>query len=194
MPAEQVAGDDEGNDGNDGGNEQLPRPEVALKEEGNGGEKRGNDAADGLGAEVQNDARHETAEANEQALIGTVALREDAGKTHRHTAHTAGKADKYPHHEYDVLLQCATARTFVVLVEEVYHQRCTNQWNAQPQPFTPVFVPQLQCKELDEEHDSRRVTPSQKQVLTRQLLAVMHLATDLLDDIQFLPYFHCLGF
>ena len=33
IPAEQMSGDDEGNGHNNGGDQQLPRPQVSLKEE-----------------------------------------------------------------------------------------------------------------------------------------------------------------
>ena len=52
VSAEQMSGDDEGDDHSDGCNKQLPRPEVALEEERHGGERRCDDATDGLRTEV----------------------------------------------------------------------------------------------------------------------------------------------
>lgn len=65
-----------------------------------------------------------------------------------------------------------------------------NQRNAHPQPRTPVFVPQLQCKELDEEANSRRIAPSQKEVFACQVFAVHDLATHPSDNIQLICSSH----
>ena len=40
-----------------------------MKEEGNGREQGGNNAADGLGTEMQDDARHEAAHAAKQTKV-----------------------------------------------------------------------------------------------------------------------------
>ena len=73
ISAEQVSGDNEGDNHYDGGDEQLPRPEVALEEERHDRECGSNDTTDNLRAEVQNNACHETPHATEQALIRTIA-------------------------------------------------------------------------------------------------------------------------
>ena len=122
----------------------MPMPEVALKDERYSGEERGNDATDSLGTKMQDDACHETAKANEQTLIGTVALREYVDKAHGRTTHTTGESNEYPHHEDNVLFQCAMPCAFVVLVEEIHHQWNTKERDARPKPHTPVFVQQLQ--------------------------------------------------
>ena len=82
IAAEQVAGDDEGDGDDDSGDEQLPRPQVALKEEGYGGKHGGDDAANGLRAKVEDDPRHETAHATEQTQVGEEGLLEHSRKAH----------------------------------------------------------------------------------------------------------------
>ena len=182
---EQVPGDNQGDDGDEGSDEQLPRPEVALQEERNGGEKGADDAADGLRSEMQDNTRHETAKADEQTLIGTIALREDACEAHGRTTHAAGKANEHPHHQDNVLVERAATGAFIVFVEEIHHQRRADKGNAQPQPRTPVLMPYHQSEKLQEEHDGRRITPRQKEVFASRLVLTSHFSTDAVDDVEF---------
>ena len=61
---------------------------------------------------------------------------------------TAGKADKHPHHQDDVLFERAPARAFIIFIKEIDHQRRTDQRDTQPQPGAPVFVPDRQRDKL----------------------------------------------
>ena len=97
VSAEQMSGDDEGDDHSDGCNKQLPRPEVALKKERHCREQRCDDATDGLRTEVQDNACHETAHAAEQTEISEETLLEHSRKACCKTSKARGKADKYPH-------------------------------------------------------------------------------------------------
>ena len=53
--------DNQGYDGDEGGNEQLTRPHVALEEETCERQDSADDAANGLGLEAQDDTREEAA-------------------------------------------------------------------------------------------------------------------------------------
>lgn len=188
LDAPSRARDNQAYDGYQRGYEELPRPEVALQKKRHDGEQRGYDAADGLGTEFQDDARHETADADEQALIGAVALFEEAGKTDRHASHSADTADEDPHHQDDVLIEGATASAFVIFLEEVRHQRRTEERYAHPKPRTPVLVPHDQRQKLQEEDDGRRIAPRQEKILARDVLAGHHLSTHIPDDFQLLIF------
>ena len=62
---EQMTRNNQGDDGDDGSYEELPRPEVALKEEGCEREGGSNDATNNLRSEAQDDTRDETTHADE---------------------------------------------------------------------------------------------------------------------------------
>ena len=181
---------DKGNGNSDGSDQQLPRPQVVLKEEWYGREQGGQDATDSLGTEMQDDARHEAAQAAKQAEIGEETVLKHTGKAHSCPTDTRSKADEYPHHQDDVLVECATARALVVLVQEIHHQGNAHQGNAQPKPRAPVLVPYHKGGKLQQQDNCRRIAPRQKQVLAREVLAAHDLATHSGNYIQFLGCIH----
>lgn len=77
-----VSRDNQGHNGDKGGDKQLPMPQIALKEEGDEGKDGADDAAHRLGTEMQDDTRHETAEAAQQTDEHHATLFEDSGETH----------------------------------------------------------------------------------------------------------------
>ena len=182
--------DDEGDDDDEGGDEQLPRPEVALKEERHGGERRSNNATDGLRPEVKDDTRHETAHTAHQADEGEETLAVNIGHAHGEATDTAGESDEHPHHHDDILVECAVVGTLIVLADEIDHQRHTDQWDACPDPATPVFVSYHQRHKLHEHHDGRGVAPGQEQILASQFFSGCHLTPDAGDDVEFILSIH----
>lgn len=179
-----MAGYNQGDDGDEGGDEKLPRPEVALEEEGLERKDGADNAAHRLGTEVQDKPRQETAETDEQSLEGAVELLEDIGKTHRGSADGTDETHVNPHLQDDVLVERAVVGALVVLVKEVNHQRRAHQWDTQPNPAAPVLVPLHECQKLNQQEECRRVAPGQKQVLTRQFLATHDFAPDAVDYFQ----------
>lgn len=140
-------------------NEQLPVPKVVLEKESYSRKYGGDNATNGLWPEMENDACHETAHTTQETDEGEEALPIDIDKSHGETAETTGKANEDPHHQNDVLVECAMARAFVVLIEEIHHQRGTHQGDAQPKPTAPVLVPNRQRHKLQEQHDGRGIAP-----------------------------------
>ena len=103
-------------DGDEGGDEQLPRPQVALEEEGHERKDGADDAAHRLGPEVQDKPRQETAETDEQSLEGAVELLEDIGEPHRGSADGTDETHVNPHLQDDVLVERAVVGALIVLV------------------------------------------------------------------------------
>ena len=169
-----MSGDDERQDGHEHHDKQLPRPEVTLEEETDERENRTDDATDGLRTEVKNESRHQATEADEQALERAVELIEHAGKAHRETSEATEEAHEYPHLKDDVMVECLTVGTLVVLIEEVHHKRCSHQRNAKPNPLAPELAPEDKGEKLDKEEEGRRVTPGKKQVLASRLTIALH--------------------
>ena len=188
--AEQVSGDDKSQDGHKHRDEQLPRPEVTLKEETDKRNHAANDATDNLRSEMEDQSRHQTAETNEQPLKCAVEHIEHAGKAHRDTSEATQETHEDPHLEDDVLIECPTVGTLVVLVEEVHHQRCSHQRDAEPDPRAPKLVPQDEGEELHQEEERRRVTPGKKEVLACGFRVSAHFSADLADDTQFVGSSH----
>lgn len=84
-------------DSNNGSNEQLPRPQIALKEKTDERERCAYDATYGLGPEAQDDTRNEATKAYDDTLKGAIEHLEDACKTHRRSTNTTDEAHEYPH-------------------------------------------------------------------------------------------------
>ena len=185
VAAEEVAGDDERQDGHEDRDEQLPRPEVVLEEETDKREHGAQDATDRLRTEVEDESRHQATETDEQALEGAVEYREHIGKAHRGTTETADETHKDPHLQDDVLFERPTVGTLIVLVEEVHHQRCSHQRDAEPDPRAPELVPQNEREELHKEEERRGVTPGKKEILARRDCVTAYFSTDLTDHIKF---------
>ena len=182
--------DDECQDSHKHRDKQLPRPEVTLEEERNEREYRTEDATDRLRTEMENQARHQTTEADEQTLERAVEHREHTGKAHRDTSETTQEAHEDPHLQDDVLFECPTVGTLVVLIEEIHHQRCPHQRDAKPDPEAPDLIPEDEGEELYQEEEGRGIAPGKKKVLARRYSIDFHLSTDMGYDFKFIVSSH----
>jgi len=188
--AEQVSGDDKSQDGHKHRDEQLPRPEVTLKEETDKRNHAANDATDNLRSEMEDQSRHQTAETNEQPLKCAVEHIEHAGKAHRDTSEATQETHEDPHLENDVLIDCPTMGTLIVLIKEVHHQRRSHQRNAEPYPEAPELVPKDQREKFHKEEEGRGIPPGEKEVLASRFDIAIHISADFTDNIQFVCCSH----
>lgn len=122
--------DNQGNDSNEGDNEKLPRPQVALQKKGDDRKKGCNDTTDGLRSKVEDNASHKTTQSHEHPLKGTIELWEYASETQRTPTDTTGETNEYPHNQDDALFVRSMVCAIVVIAKEIYHQRSSNQRNA----------------------------------------------------------------
>ena len=82
VATEQMAWDDECDDGHDSCDKQLPRPVLALKKQCCKSKDGTNKAAKGLGTETQDDSCDEASHADKQSLKSAIADFEDVGTSH----------------------------------------------------------------------------------------------------------------
>ena len=182
--SEHMSGNDEDSNGDEGGNEELPRPSLTLKEETGNRQDAADDAAIRHRAETRDDTREEAAHADEQALDEAVAHGVDAADARGEAKDGTGTADEEPQLKGDVRLQRAVTRALVVLPQEMDHQRRTHQGDARPEPYIPMFVQEKQSRKFQQENDERRIAPHQNKIHARMLLAPHHLAADVVDDVE----------
>ena len=177
---------DEGDDGDDSCDEQLPRPVFILEEESGKGKNGSNQAAVGLGTEAKDDTCDEAPYADEQSLEGAITDFENTGTAHRETSKATEKSYEQPHLQGYVRIECTAMSAFIIFPQEINHQGCAYQRDTYPQPLTPILVPQHQGSELQQQEKCCGIAPNQKQVLDCQLLMTHHLGTCTGDDVQLL--------
>lgn len=100
---------------------------------------------------MEDDACHEAADADEEALVHAVAGIEHACEAQADPSDAAGETHEEPHLEDDVLLERPAPCAFVVFLHKVHHQRNAHHGNPQPQPETPELIPQDKGQELQEQ-------------------------------------------
>ncbi len=185
-----MSGDNQGDDGDDGSDQQLPGPQVALEEVGGKSHDGSDDTTDNLRPEAQDDARDEATQTDDDALKAAVAELEDARKAHRCSADGAENTHEEPHLEDGIGVARQAVLAAVVLMQRVSHQRPGHQWDAYSEPRAPVLVPQQQRGKLQEEEERRRVAPYQEGVHGRRLSGCAHhFCAGAGDDVQF-PALH----
>ena len=92
VAAEQMAWDDESDDGHDSCDKQLPRPKLTLEKECSECHNGTNKTAKGLWTETQDDSCDEASYADKQPLKSAVADFEDTGTSHKEATETADQS------------------------------------------------------------------------------------------------------